>query len=110
MGGEGTRKTDVSIMASSTHSTNAIDDDGELLVFLAAAVVTHKFITTSYFLFFNEPFIYEERVDKKRKREETSYKRNVSRKSDREVGRKSHLKLKKQRCGKTNLLHHFSLE
>jgi hypothetical protein len=43
-----------------------------------AVVAVHHFITAVYFLFFDIPAAHEIRVQKKRKREETSYKRNVS--------------------------------
>jgi hypothetical protein len=52
------------------------------LPLIVAVVVVHHFITAVYFLCFDLPTAYEVRVQKKRKREETSYKRNVSVKYD----------------------------
>jgi hypothetical protein len=45
-----------------------------------AAVDVHHFVMAVYFLFFDIPTVHENRVQKKRKRkrEETNYKQNVS--------------------------------
>jgi hypothetical protein len=55
--------------------------DDFLLTF--AVVAVHHFITVVYFIFFEIPTALENRVKKKRKREETTYKQNVSIKFDR---------------------------
>ncbi len=48
------------------------------VVFAAAVAAVQQFVTAVYALLFDTPTFHEKRVTKKRKREETSCKRNVS--------------------------------